>query len=444
MTDFRKYFVLVLLLMWCVGGLNVSARAQDTRQPRGAVLPKERRPWAAPGLEAGQEAVEARTIEVIGKGMIYRDDVAKARDEAIADALQGAVEQAVGLVISPTSVVQDFQLLGDRVYDLTEEFIRGYKVLTESKSGRYYRVVVRATVSMNAIQDKLQSIGILVIHKGMPTIMFFLSEQNIGRPSPQYWWGKSSLSAHLSITEKTISEYMREKGFVIVDRAASRRNIQLGPEYAGPELSDDAMVKLGTELGADLVIVGKGIARHSGNVLDKRMKSVQARVSVRAIRTDTGMAIASSGANRAAVHSDERAGGTEALILSASVVAQDLVRQVVANWRKEDRRPVIVELVVRGIKEYADFVRFRTHLRNDVRGVRNVYLRSIRAGEAKMDVDVIGNARILADELMLQHFENLAVNIFEVSERLVKLELLPGIAQEPETMNHDLMRDLMQ
>jgi hypothetical protein len=83
-----------------------------------------------------------------------------------------------------------------------------------------------------------------------------------------------------------------------------------------------------------------------------------------------------------------------------------------------------VELVVKGIKEYADFVRFRRHLRNDIRGVRNVYLRSISAGGAKMDVDVMGNARILADDLMLQPFENLAVNILEVSEKGVKLELI--------------------
>lgn len=453
MTDFRKYLVLVLLLLGGAGGFNALAWAQEALQLVGPILPNgtlspSQAPAQAPpqrgsapageafgpgggssgaaaGLEAGQEAGETRTIDVIGRGTIYRDDVPGARDKAIADALQGAVEQAVGLVISPASVVQDFQLLSDRVYDQTEAFIHDYKVLTESKSGLYYRVVVRATVSVSAIQDRLQSTGILVIHKGMPTIMFFLSEQNIGEPSPRYWWGQSPLSAHLSVTEKALSEYMREKGFIIVDRAALGWDIQPGPEYMDPELSDDAAVELGKELGADLVIVGKAVARDSGNVLDKNMKSIQARVSTRAIRTDSGMAVASSQGTRAAVHSDDRVGGTEALILSASVVARDLVRQIVAKWRKDAGQPVLVELVVKGIREYADFVRFRTHLKDDVRGVRNVYLRSIRAGEAKMDVDVMGNARILADELMLQRFENLAVNIFEVSEKGVKLELIP-------------------
>ncbi len=447
MTNFSKHLVLVLLLLECAGGFNRLAWAQEDSWlgrpllPTGALPPSQ--PLAqmtsvpggksvrtAAGLKAGQEANETKTIDFIGRGTIYRDDVARARDRAIADALQGVVEQAVGLVISQASVVQDFQLLSDRVYDQTEAFIHDYKVLTESKSGQYYRVVVRATVSMSAIKDKLQSIGILVVHKGMPTIMFFLSEQNVGEPSPRYWWGQSPLSTHLSVTEKALSEYMREKGFIIVDRAALDRNVQLGPEYMGPELSDATAVRLGKELGADLVIIGKAVARYSGYVLDKDKRSAQARMSTRAIRTDTGMGIASSQATEAAVHSDDRVGGTEALNLSASAVARDLVRQIVSKWRRDVRQPVLVELVVKGIREYADFVKFRTHLRNDVRGVRNVYLRGISAGEAKMDVDIMGDARILADELMFQRFENFVVNIFEVSEKGVKLELTPILAPE--------------
>ncbi|MBW1740801.1 MAG: flagellar assembly protein T N-terminal domain-containing protein [Deltaproteobacteria bacterium] len=434
MTDFRKHLILILLLLGCASGFN-GAWAQDALRPEESAPPTDalspnqppaqRLSELASGSEAGQAASEDRTIDVIGTGIIYGDDVARARDEAIADALRGVVEEAVGLVISPASVVQNFQLLSERLYDQAEAFIHDYKVLTESKSGRHYRVVVRATIFMSTIRDKLQSIGILMIHKEMPTIMFFLSEQNIGEPSPQYWWGQGSPSAYRSVTENTLSEYMRNKDFIIVDRTVRGPDIEFGPEYMGPELSDDAAVMLGKAFGADVVIAGKALARYSGNVFRGDMQPIQATVSVRAIRTDSGMAIASSQETRATVHSDGRVGGTEALILSASRVAQDLTRQIVANWRKEARQPVVVELVVRGIKEYADFVRFRAHIRNEVQGVKNIYLRSIRAGEAKMDLEFMGNAGILADELMLQRFENLTVNILEVSEEAIKLELIP-------------------
>jgi hypothetical protein len=259
----------------------------------------------------------------------------------------------------------------------------------------------------------------------MPTIMFFVSEQNIGESSPKYWWSQGSSGRDLSAAGNTLFQYMRKRGFVTVDPSAVGRDIQLGPEHVGPELSDDAAAKLGKELGADVVIVGAGVARYSGNVSDMNTKSIQARVSARAVRTDTGMFVASSQGTKGVVGANGRAGGTEALIAAASAVAQDLTRQIVARWREDLQQAVLVELVVKGIREYADFVRFRKHLKNDIRGVRNVYLRSISADGAKMDVEVLGNAKTLADDLVLQTFEDLSVNIIEASEEGVKLELIP-------------------
>jgi len=432
MTNFKKHLVLVLLLLGYAGGFNCLVWAQEPLRLEKPRLPTDAFS-AGPGssevaawFENGEGTGETKTIHVIGRGTIYSDNVARARENAIADALQGVVEKAIGLLISPSSVVQDFQLLSDRVYNQTKEFIDGYKVLIESKSGRYYRVLVRATVSMKTVQDKLSSVGILTMHKGVPAVMFFLSEQNLGETAPQYWWRQTPPSVDLSAAENVFSEYMRKKGFIIVDRTAPGGDVQLGPEYWDSELSDDAAAKLGRELGADLVIVGKAVARYSEEVSDNDMKSIQATVSTRAITADTGLMIASSQRTNSLARRDDSAEGSEAIILSASAVAQDLTRQIVAKWGEGVRNPVLVELVVKGIKEYADFVKFRGHLRNDIRGVRNVYLRSISADGAKMDVDIMGNARILADELMLQPFENLAVNIFEVSEKGVKLELIPS------------------
>ncbi|MES0363770.1 MAG: hypothetical protein ABUK14_07450 [Desulfobacteria bacterium] len=430
MTNFKKHLVLVLLLLGYAGGFNCLVLAQEPlrlekpRLPTDAFSVGPGSSEVAAGFGDGEGTGETKTIHVIGRGTIYSDNVARARDNAIADALQGVVEKAIGLLISPSSVVQDFQLLSDRVYNQTQKFIDGYKVLIESKSGRYYRVLVRATVSMNAIQDKLSSVGILTMHKGVPAVMFLLSEQNLGETAPQYWWRQTPPSVDLSAAENVFSEYMRKKGFIIVDRTAPGGDVQLGPEYWDSELSDDAAAKLGRKLGADLVIVGKAVARYSAEVSDIDMKSIQATVSTRAITADTGLMIASSQRTNGLARRDDSTGGSEAIILSASAVAQDLTRQIVAKWGEGVRNPVLVELVVKGIKEYADFVKFRRHLRNDIRGVRNVYLRSISADGAKMDVDILGSARILADELMLQPFENLAVNIFEVSEKGVKLELI--------------------
>mgnify|MGYP005628898203 CR=1 FL=1 len=42
-----------------------------------------------------------------------------------------------------------------------------------------------------------------------------------------------------------------------------------------------------------------------------------------------------------------------------------------------------------------------------------------------MDVDLQGDTRTLADEMMLKSFEGFGVNIFEVSRNSIKLEFIP-------------------
>jgi len=381
--------------------------------------------WGFSGVAWSAQDEQTATLEVIGRGRIYRDNVAKARDEAIADGVWSALEQGVGLLISSEAVVDHFQLLSDRVYSQTEEFIHDYKVLTESKSGLYYRLVVQVTLLMGTLRDKLQEIGILMTHKEMPSLLFLLSEKNIGPVAPRYSWARSSFGGSPLAIEDTLSSHFREKGFFIIEpEPLGSLAVDLGPDYGDSDLSDEAAVKLAGQVDAKVVIVGKAFARLSGNVLGTDMKSAEAAMSVRAIRTRNGMVIGSAEATGAAVHANEMVAGTEALSLAASGVAEELSRQVTANWGREASQSHLVELVVKGIKEYADFVRFRTTIRNEIRGVRNVYLKAIKAGEARMDVEVKGTSRMLADELLLKTFEDFAVNISEVGQNIIMLELV--------------------
>jgi hypothetical protein len=277
-----------------------------------------------------------------------------------------------------------------------------------------------------SLRDKLREIGILVKHKEMPSVLFLLSEQNIGQASPQYSWARSPFRGLPLAIGDALSSHFRKKGFIVVSpETLGSLAADLGPEYGEPELSDESAVKLAGQVGAEVVIVGKAFARPTGNVVGTDMKSVEATMSVHAIRTDNATVMGSSEATGAGVNANETVAGTEALTLAASSVAEELSRLVTANWGREANQSVSVELVVKGIQEYADFVKFRTTIRNEIRGVRNVYLKAIKAGEAKMDVEVKGDARMLADELLLKAFEGFVVNISEVGHDRIILELVP-------------------
>jgi hypothetical protein len=242
------------------------------------------------------------------------------------------------------------------------------------------------------------------------------------------------------VVENALSRYMGERGFVVLTPPTGLiQGLRPAGEVEAVELSDDEAINLAKQEGAEVVIVGKAFAQLSGNILGTDIKSVEANVSARAIKVDDGLVIGSFDGTKAAVHSDEIAASEEALALTVSDLAEDLTRQIAANWGKVTSQSVLVELVVKGIKEYADFVRFRTTLKNEIRGVNNIYLRAIQAGEATMDVDVKGNPRTLADELILKSFEGFGVNIFEVGQTQIKLELIPkrDVLDELQTLNEE-------
>jgi hypothetical protein len=375
---------------------------------------------------ASQDAETANTLEVIGTGVVFRDNVARARDDAIEHGLWNAVEESVGQLISPVSVLSHFQLLNDRVYSRTDQFIHDYKVLTESKSGKYYRVVVRVTLLTDILENKLQDIGILMTDRELPSILFLLSEQNVGETVARHSWGQSPVARLPLVVEDRLARYVRDKGFVIVNPGTIL--VENGePENASARsgLDDEFAISAAEQTGADVVVFGNATAAFSGNVLGTDMKSVEARLSVRVLKVDNAVAMGSFEASGAAVHANEMVAGTEALAISASNLAADMTRQIAASWGKETRQTVLVELDVRGIREYVDFIKFRRILKNEIRGIKNVYLRGIKAGEAKMDVDLQGDTRTLADELMLKSFEGFGVNIFEVSQNAIKLEFIP-------------------
>lgn len=192
-----------------------------------------------------QETELPETLEVIGTGVIHRDNVAKARDNAIEQGLWNAVEEGVGRLISPASVLSHFQLLNDRVYSQPEQFIHEYKVLTESKSGRYYRVIVRTTLMTEILKDKLRNIGILMTDGELPSIVIFLSEQNVGEISSRQSWVQGPVAKLPLAVEDALARYLREKGFVIVNPGTVLvDNVNLEPEFMSNQLSDQTAIRL--------------------------------------------------------------------------------------------------------------------------------------------------------------------------------------------------------
>lgn len=372
-----------------------------------------------PMVVSAQPDAMSKVIDADGAGVVINNDLALARDNAINDSLRKAVEQAVGTVISSETVVENFEVINDSIYAKSQGYIQNYKILKENVSDSLYRVTIRATVSMGSIKDDLRALGFLMARKGMPRLMVLIAEQNVGQAHPSYFWD----SVDLSVAENVFQSNFLQDGFTFVDRASVQGELKTITRR-GADLNNNLAARLGKKVDAELVVIGKAFAKAAGNVAGTSMKSLQANITARAVRTDNGMVIASAAEHAAAVHIDDITGGSEAIKKATEKLAENLKAQIIAKWQSEVSSAGLVSLTVRQIKSYADFMTLKDALKEEVRGVKNVYIRKMQAGTAQMDVEFQGSALSLADNLAVKKFKGFSLDVTAVGQNSLEMNMV--------------------
>ena len=376
------------------------------------------------GGAAGQEV---QTITAEGVGVIIGGDRAIARDNAINDALRKAVEQAVGMMVSSETLVQNFQTLNDRIYIQTQGYVQDYRILSEKPGPDLHQVTVQAAVAMGNLQKDLQALGILLGQVGKPRIMVLIAEQNIGKQYYSYWWGAQvrGEQADLTIAENTIMDHFREKGFDFVDPTAQSREIKVSPAFRVADLNDQAAITLGQQADAEVVIVGKALAKSVGTIAGTSMKSVQANISLRAIQTDNGRVLSSGTEHAAAVHIDEITAGTEALRKASVKISDKMIDDIIKNFQKRVAATTLVQLTVTGLSGHPDLLKLKNMIQSQVRGVEGIHERSFSGNVAKMEVDLKGNAQSFSEELSRKSFTEFVVKVVSSTWSTVEINVTP-------------------
>jgi hypothetical protein len=375
------------------------------------------------GIVHAGEDTSKKIIEVIGTGTIRGGDVAKARNRAIKNSLVSAVEFAVADLLPLESMIQNFKTLNEILYDKSSKFVEYYKVLTELKSGRTYRVLVQATVSTSVIEQQLMSAGINVCKKDMPDILFFIAEQNLGDILPRYWWA-GDIVVVKGYSEIAMAERMIRDGFFVIDQKSLIKNEEFEAVKYKPDLSNEEAVRLGNSLHADVVIAGRSKADMAPNTMGENIKSFNGIVFARALRTDTGEEIASIMKTAVSIDQDDIAGGRDALSNAGYLAGRELASQIASIWLKEVEKSLsTLEIIVEGTGHLSNFVIFRSVL-NEISGVVTTQTSEMKADEATIIVTFQGNAKELADALMLKNFETFGINIYEVSQNHLRVRLI--------------------
>ena len=169
-------------------------------------------------------AAQPDYLEVTGYANVVDGRKDLARESAIQNAFRRAVEQAVGVMIESESVVNNFELVRDKICSQSAGYIKKYTITKENFEGDTCIVEIKALVSKVKLEKGLDSHGLMMKKMGKPRIVMLLSEQSVTQEKPSYWWGGNAID--MGVAENTIVTKLLRKDFNFVDRDSILANLK--------------------------------------------------------------------------------------------------------------------------------------------------------------------------------------------------------------------------
>ena len=380
--------------------------------------------FLTPHTAGAQQRAESKTFLVVGTAAVKGDNVAAAREKAIADGLVTAVALMTEELLEAESFVEHFPQLNELLFGRTSTYVRSYKVLAEAAQGKSYHVVVQATVSGSKISNYLTEAGFLKTETNLPVVLLLIAEQKLDEPYPGFWWGTEG-AFFQSLSEVRMVERLKEAGFTIIDHKPARSGQQINWEaFDQPDLTDLEAAELGSLLKAEVVVLGESNVNPATNIMGSAMRSFNGTIAVRAIQTDSAESILNLTRTTVAVSEDDVSGSRMALEEVGGLAGQALAEELTLAWQYKASKPSLITLVIRGTEHLATYVKFRKAM-NSIPGVGGIRVKGIKPNEATLLVEYKGKAKELAAALMQQNHQSFGINIFEVTRNMVRVELIP-------------------
>ncbi len=330
-------------------------------------------------------STDIKEVMVEGVAAIKEGRKDIARDHAIKDALRKAVEQAVGTFISSETVVENYQVLSDRIYSKAEGYVSEYRVLREKEEDNLYRVLISAKVKLGRIKDDLKAIGILVEYMGRPRISVLLEDEDI---------------------RAKMEEHFVSLGFPVVDFETIRKNTSKDMIKAVFDGNEKLAKEIALRNGAEIVIIG------SSEVKEREYRGrdiYEVIVRAKVVETSSGE-ILSSTILRKKYPFDE----IKAKMETAKEVSDKLSEDILNRWKGGVN---VFYLKVKNIRS-RDIKRIKSLLSSNIRGVRNVNIKEIRKNFAVFEIVANTTINEVLDEISsIKGFE---IVRFEGSEIEVK------------------------
>jgi hypothetical protein len=352
--------------------------------------------------------------EAIGRAAGTGDN---AREEATAQALRTAVEEACGVFLTSQSKAVDYKTVYDKVFANAVGYVKQHKVVRTTIEDGVTVVKVRALVSKQAFEKDWASIAHTIHQENNPRVVVAIIEEidgNSDDDDPDEDKVKED-----GIVQAKIEEFFLSKGIALMDRKTSRKVTKRDVLLAA--LKDDAgeLASLGARFDADVVVSGRARARYAKRleIAGQPVYQYSGSLTIRVVQTDSGRILASKSFEPITVNTTQRNGGEDKVLAKlGETYAKPVLADMVEAWRKRANVSRTVQLSLSGM-DFAMWTALKAEL-SRVKGVQALRLREISESTGHVDVEYKYSNESLATQLT--RLKSVRVKITELTSNRIK------------------------
>lgn len=361
------------------------------------------------------------TKEGVGEAAIVAKNEQKAFEDAKANALRNAIEQAAGVRIDADTVVVNNQLVRDQVFSNTSGYVKSFDVLDKKIDKGVLTVKVKADVITDSLDKDISAARDLVKRMGKPNLVIVIQEQTI--PLGQ----KAIVNSESLAT--VLTEALKADGWDIKDAQAMNKKLSL---EGAATMGATALKEIGDLTKANFVLYGKAVMRHqeSGEMMKgAQFYPITGEYDLALAATDSdeqivklnGKLITSNKPGSSPLLSYERT-AFDAINDKKAEIVGPVRKAILEHFRDQTVNGKKVEVSVAGLDSFGAAKDFKKSMES-IKGIKEVTQDGFANGKAAYRVVFLGSSQDFAEVVEGSTFKKKKLNIVSVSGNKLEVQV---------------------
>ncbi|HOE00134.1 MAG TPA: hypothetical protein PLD40_02550 [Kiritimatiellia bacterium] len=250
----------------------------------------------------------------------------------------------------------------------------------------------------------------------MPRVMILVDEQSLGTiPTAE--------------VEAMAIRMLLDQGVQVVDQDMTQSNLAKGQELFRMAGDNRGAAALGLQFGADVILIGEVVAKPSARrISDSNLRSYQAVATLRAVRTDNSVTMASASEDATVIGLEDVVGSAKAIRAAGQKSLEQIIPAMLQSWvrsgGKSTPQLLHVTLHVGGVDQLWKLRAIREQLKGMPREATDIVQRSYTTGAAVFELDSLVAIEELAEAIVLHPPADIQFQVLDIGASSIHLKIV--------------------